>query len=430
MLDIKFIKTNRELVEKAAADKGIAVDIGRLLELAESRRELTERVEALQALKNQVTRKIKGAQPGGAETSKPDGVEKTLMESSREAGAELARLRQELKEIEIEFERLMLLVPSVPADDVPRGASDADNVEIRRHGEIGSFDFEPLDHMEILARHGLVDCEGPRRFAGSRAYALLGDAALLELAVTRFAIDRIARRGFTPVVVPHMVRPPAMVGTGYFPLGEENAYRLERDDLVLAGTSEVALVALNADRIFEESELPLRLVGISTCYRREAGAAGRDTRGLYRVHQFQKVEQVVICRPDEMEAERLHYELLGNAEAIMQELGLAYRVVAVATGDMGQGQVRKHDIEAWMPSRGAFGETHSCSTLNDFQARRLRIRLREGKGKRFVYTLNNTAIASPRVLIAIIENYQNKDGTVTVPEALRPYMPGPILKGL
>ncbi|MBK9141957.1 MAG: serine--tRNA ligase [Candidatus Melainabacteria bacterium] len=426
MLDIKFIKAHREQVERAALDKGIAVDIGRLLELAESRRGLSERIETLQALKNQLTRQLKNAGKQAATVTPAEA----LMERSKEAGVELARLKQELKEIESELERLMLLVPGVPAGDVPRGAGDADNVEIRRRGEVRQFDFVPRDHMEILARHGLVDCEGPRKFAGSRAYALLGDAALLELAVTRFALDTVVARGFTAVVVPHMVRPAAMVGTGYFPLGEENAYRLERDELVLAGTSEVALVALQADRIFEENELPLRLAGISTCYRREAGAAGRDTRGLYRVHQFQKVEQVVFCRPDEAEAERLHYELLGNAEAIMQELGLAYRVVAVATGDMGQGQVRKHDIEAWMPSRGAYGETHSCSTLNDFQARRLKIRVRESAGRRFVYTLNNTAIASPRILIAIIENYQNRDGTVTVPEALRPYMPGPILKGL
>ena len=287
------------------------------------------------------------------------------------------------------------------------------------------FGFKERDHLELAREHGLAQFETVRPFAESRAYALTGVGVLLELALMRFAIDFLANKDFVPVAPPLVVRTAAMQGTGYFPLGEENAYALQRDEGFLVGTSEVPLVAMQAERVFDEDKLPLRLAGISTCFRREAGAAGRDTKGLYRVHQFQKVEQVVITVADEAETLLEHARLLKNSEEIMQALELPYRVVAVCTGDLGLGQTRKHDIEVWMPSRNCYGETHSCSTLNDFQARRLNIRYRGKDGrKRFAHTLNNTAIASPRILIPLLENHQREDGSVYIPKFCDPILVG------
>jgi seryl-tRNA synthetase len=329
-----------------------------------------------------------------------------------------------LNELNLEFHQLSALLPGLPADDVPLGKTDQDNVEIRKSGDVPDVDFQRRDHLELAALHRLLDLEGARNAAGSRAYALVGLGALLELAVLRFALDRLVTAGFTAVLPPLMVRQQAMYGTGYFPLGEDNAYMLEKDNLFLTGTSEVGIVAMHMNRTIEPAQLPMRYIGTSTCFRREAGAAGRDTKGLYRVHQFQKVEQVVFCQNDPKISEEEHYKLLQNAEDIVQALELPYRVVAVCTGDLGLGQVRKHDIETWMPSRNAYGETHSCSTFHDFQARRLNIRYKDGKQKQFIHTLNNTAIASPRILIPLLENHQQADGGIYVPKALRPYLGG------
>jgi seryl-tRNA synthetase len=270
---------------------------------------------------------------------------------------------------------------------------------------------------------GLVEFDGPRRFAGQRSYALVGDGALLEMAVLRLAVDTLVERGLKLVSPPVMVRERAMTGTGFFPLGREEAYSIPADDVFLIGTSEVPLVSMHCDDVIDEARLPLKYAGISPCFRREAGAHGKDTRGLYRVHQFMKVEQVVVCTPDEGVAEKIHYELLGNAEAILQKLEIPYRVAIACTGEIGLGQTRKHEVESWMPGRSAFSETHSCSTLGDFQARRSNIRVRTADGSLvFPYTLNNTAIASPRILIPLLENHQNADGSVNLPAALVPYM--------
>ena len=271
---------------------------------------------------------------------------------------------------------------------------------------------------------GMVDVDSPRTFAGARSYALKGAGALMEMAVIRLAIDRVMAHGFVPVVPPVMVRDVALYGTGFFPGSQPETYKLPEDDLYLVGTSEVGLVALHSDSIIPEEQLPIRYVGLSTCFRREAGAAGRDTRGLYRVHQFNKVEQVVICRADMDESDREHLQLLANAEEILQALELPHRVALACAGETGLGQYKKNEVETWMPSRQHYSETHSCSTLLDFQARRSKIRYKSGKSNVIAYTLNNTAIASPRILIPIVENYQNEDGTVTVPEVLRPYMNG------
>jgi seryl-tRNA synthetase len=308
---------------------------------------------------------------------------------------------------------------------VPIGKGEEDNVEIRRVGEPRKLDFPAKDHVELMTSLGMVDWDGPRKFAGGRSYALVGDGALLEMAALRLAVDTLIERGMKLVSPPVMVKERAMQGTGFFPLGKDEAYSIPADELFLIGTSEVPLVSLHCDDTLEMERLPIRYAGISPCFRREAGAYGKDTKGLYRVHQFMKVEQVVFCAPDEAVAEKHHYELLGNAEAILTKLEIPYRVAIACTGEIGLGQTRKHEVESWMPGRGSYSETHSCSTLGDFQARRSNIRVRASDGSLgYPFTLNNTAIASPRILIPLLENHQNADGSVTLPKALRPYMLG------
>jgi seryl-tRNA synthetase len=337
----------------------------------------------------------------------------------------IAQLEETLARTQEEQGRLMLLVPSVPAPEVPDGETDEDNQEVRRFGEPRKFEFTPRDHVALARGLGLVDFDGPRGFAGSRSYALTGDGVLLEMAVLQFALSHVLSKGFTAVAPPVMVREAAMVGTGFFPLGREDTFSIETDKLFLVGTSEVGLVSLHREQILDEKDLPKRLVGISPCFRREAGAAGKDTHGLYRVYQFQKVEQVVVCVNDPAVSAREHQLLLGNAEEILRALGIPHRVALACTGEMGQGQVLKHEIESWMPSRNSYSETHSCSTLQEFQARRSMIRWRDGNGKvRYCHTLNNTAIASPRILIPILENFQEADGAVVIPEPLRYWMGG------
>jgi seryl-tRNA synthetase len=308
---------------------------------------------------------------------------------------------------------------------VPVGADETENVELRRVGEPRAFKFALKDHLTLGKELGIIDIERGVKLAGTRNYVLKGDGALLHQAVLRLAQDMIVERGYTPMVVPVLVREEVMCGTGYFPTGRDQAYLCERDDMSLVGTAEVPLTAYHSDEILSEAELPKKYCAVSTCFRREAGAAGKDTYGLYRIHLFDKVEQVVVCRNDLEESKRFHQEILQNAEDLMQALQLPYRVVNVCTGDLGQGQVQKYDIETWMPSRNSYGETHSASRFYEFQARRLKLRYRDGAKKvRFCHTLNNTVIASPRVLIPILEHYQNADGTVAIPEALCPYMSG------
>jgi seryl-tRNA synthetase len=418
MLDINFIRNNAEKVRQAIKSKHMdeILDLDQLLELDKRKRALTASIDELRQQRNQIASTI---------TNLPEKDRLCASENGKRVSESLKTLNGEMLKIEADFDRLMLLVPGIPDSKVPEGTTDEDNVEIRRWGEAPKFDFPFKNHIDICTTLKLADFEGPSKYAGSRAYALTGDGALLELAVLRFAFDHILSKGFTPISPPLMVKEEAMIGTGYFPIGEENAYRLEKDNLFLVGTSEVGLVSLYRDRLFTENELPLRCVGMSTCFRREAGAAGKDTKGLYRKHQFQKVEQVVLTHADELISENEHNFLLQNSEEIMQQLGLPYRLVLVCSGDLGQGQVLKHDIEAWMPSRNNYGETHSCSSFHEFQSRRSNIRYRGKDGtKHFVHTLNNTAIASPRILITILENYQNADGTVTIPDVLRPYMGG------
>ena len=312
-----------------------------------------------------------------------------------------------------------------PAPEVPEGKDDTENVEFKRVGEPKTFGFAWRDHVDLALLHKMLDVERATRIAGSRTYFLMNAGALLEQSVMRMSFDHMAKKGYTPMLVPNLVRREAMEGTAYFPGGEEQAYSCEKDELFLIGTAEVSLTAYRMGEIIDLAEMPLKMVGWSNCYRREAGAAGKDTRGLYRIHQFQKIEQVIVCQADEQISKDLHQEILRNSEEILQMLELPYRVVDVCGGDLGRGQVMKYDVETWMPSRNNWGETHSASRFHDFQARRLNMRYRDAEGKvRVCHTLNNTVIASPRVLIPLLENHQQADGSIAIPKALRPYMGG------
>jgi seryl-tRNA synthetase len=341
----------------------------------------------------------------------------------------LKEIESEREQVEAELRQLMLLVPQIPDPAAPVGSDESGNVEVRRWGEPrmrGDFGFEFKDHLDLGAALGIIDIERGVKIAGSRNYVLRGAGAMLHEAVLRLAWDRMMERGFVPLTVPVLVNDSLMEGTGFFPLHRDEVYLCERDNQSLVGTAEVPVTGYHGDEILDEAELPKLYVARSTCFRREAGAAGKDTRGLYRIHYFDKLEQVIVCRAEAAESQKWHEVILWNAEDVVQALEMPYRVMEVCTGDMGQGKVRMYDIETWMPSREAYGETHSASRFHDFQARRLGLRYRrEDTGKPdFCHTLNNTVIASPRVLIPLLELNQNADGSITVPAALRKYMGG------
>lgn len=416
MLDIQYIRQNADAVRAAIRNKGFDLDLDELLSADKERRESTTTLEQKRARRNELSALI----PKATKEERPK-----LVEEAKQVRTDIEQLEPRLAEVQRRYQELMLRIPSVPRPEVPVGKGEEHNVEIRKVGTPRKFDFQPKDHVELMTGLGFVEWDGPRKFAGGRSYALVGDGALLEIAVLRLAIDTLVERGMKLVIPPVMVRERAMTGTGFFPLGKEEAYSIPADELFLIGTSEVPLVSMHCDDTLEAERLPLKYAGISPCFRREAGAHGKDTRGLYRVHQFTKVEQVVFCQPDEAVAEKHHYELLGNAEAILAKLEIPYRVAIACTGEIGLGQTRKHEVESWMPGRSAYSETHSCSTLGDFQARRSNIRVRLADGSLgYPFTLNNTAIASPRILIPLLENHQNADGSVTLPKALVPYMLG------
>ena len=420
MLDIAFIRQNADVVRAAIKNKRVDLNLDELLAADADRRETIAKIEKQRARKNEIASLI----PKASKEERP-----ALIEEGKAVKVALEQLEPAAAEAQKAFDGFMLRVPSIPRPEVPIGVGEEDNVEIRKVGTPRVFDFKAKDHAELMTLHRMVNWDGPRKFAGGRSYALMGLGAILELAVTRLAVDTLVARGLTMVIPPVMVKERAMTGTGFFPLGREEAYSISADELFLVGTSEVPLVSLHCDDQLDATDLPIRYAGISNCFRREAGAYGKDTKGLYRVHQFTKVEQVVFCVPDEKVAEEEHYKLLGNAEAILEKLEIPYRVAIACTGEIGLGQTRKHEVESWMPGRndgkGAYNETHSCSTLGDFQARRSNIRLRQADGTMtYPYTLNNTAIASPRILIPLLENHQNADGSITVPKALVPYMNG------
>ena len=416
MLDMKYIRANLEEVRAGARRKRFEVDLDRLVALDDERKALLVEVEALRHQQTQGGKAISGL--SGAEKQKAVQEMGSLSRTVKELGDRVQGVEQERDD-------LLGRVPMPPAADVPDGVDDSENVELRTWGEIPRFDFEAKDHITLGLELGLIDFKRASKLAGSRTYILMREGALLELAVQRFALDHLLGKGFVPMIVPNLVKYEVLFGTAYFPGGEEQTYLCDRDRLYLAGTSEVPVTSYHSGESLDEEDLPLYYCGQSTCYRREAGAAGRDTKGLYRIHQFNKVEQVIIGRNDAEESLRHHEFILQNAEEILQALELPYRVVNVCTGDLGLGQLQKFDIECWMPSRGGWGETHSASRFHDFQARRMNLRYRDAAGKlQFCHTLNNTAIATPRVLIPILELNQDARGGIRIPPPLVPYMGG------
>ncbi len=416
MLDIKFIRQNAQQVQAGNDAKGFKVDVSQVLALDDEIRPMQQELEQLQAERNKLSQEIPKAQADKRELLKKEVLAiKVKMESLE---AVLNERRPILNEL-----LLKLAQPAGP--DVPFGKDDKENVEVRKWGDPRKFAFSAKDHIAIGEKLGILDFERGVKVAGSRSYILKRDGALLEQAVLRFGYDFVVKKGFAPHSVPLLVKEEAMIGTGYFPVGRDQAYFIEKDKLALIGTSEVSLCSMHANEMLTEEELPLRYTSLTTCFRREAGTYGKDTRGLYRVHQFNKIEMVVFAVADAKKSEEYHHELLSISEGILQALELPYRVVYVCTGDLGQGQVRKHDIETWMPSRNGYGETHSCSTFHDFQARRLNIRYKTKDGQKAIaYTLNNTALAIPRILLALLENFQEADGSVSLPSVLHPYMMG------
>jgi seryl-tRNA synthetase len=416
MIDIKLIRENPAAYKHAAKVKQCSIDIDELLaadkQLLDARRELQEIKTAQNAAGKEIA-------------SLPKADKPAAIARLGELKTRAKQLSEQVDSIEPKFDELLLLVPQLPDPQVPVGQDDADNVEIRRVGEIRKFDFEPKDHVALGEMLDIIDIPRAVKLAGTRNYILKGAGAMLHQAVLRLAMDMIIDKGYQPLTVPVLVNENIMVGTGYFPTGRDDAYLCERDGQALVGTAEVPTTAYYADEILCQGDLPVKFAAMSTCFRREAGAAGKDTKGLYRIHSFDKVEQVILCKADPAESARLHEEIIRNAEDCLAALDLPYRVIECCTGDMGQGKVRMFDIETWMPSRGGYSETHSASRFHDFQSRRLNIRYRDEAGNlQFVHTMNNTVIASPRILIPLLELNQNADGSVNIPDALQPYMRG------
>ncbi|HEX7164637.1 MAG TPA: serine--tRNA ligase [Trebonia sp.] len=415
MLDRRFIRDNPEAVKAAVRVKGIDLDVDELLSLDRSSRELQRELDEAQTRRKAFAREFAKAD---------EETRAKLKAEHEEQDQHLRSVRDQLAKVNDDLQALLLRTPTIPWTGSPVGGESA-NATIRVWGERPVFDFEVKDHVELLENRGWAEFARARKVAGERAYALTGDMVLLERAMLSYALDHLISTGSTVISVPAMVREEALVGTGQFPMHREETYALPADDLYLAGTAEVALVGLHAGEILDAKALPIRYAGISPCFRREAGSAGRDVRGLLRVHQFEKVEQFVICAADDAESDRWHAELLGAAEHLLQGLELHYQVVEIATGDMGAGKYRMNDVETWFPSLDRFRETHSCSSLHDWQARRASVRYRDTDGTvKFAYTLNNTAIATPRLLAAVVENYQTADQKVRVPQVLQPYLGG------
>jgi seryl-tRNA synthetase len=414
MLGMDFVKSNREAVERAIRDKGVDLELGELLALDSEVRSARTEIDRLRTERNALSARFRDATP----------EEKAeLGRRAKEAGASASALEAGLSEKEAALRALMLRLPNIPYEGAPIGPDESFNVVIRTVGEPPKFDFQPLDHVALIERNDWGDLSRVTQVSGSRTYCLKGALALLETKLMGWALERISSAGFTPITVPAIAREQAFLNQGQFPGHREETYELPNDDLWLAGTAEVVLTSLHAGEIIENDRLPIRYAGFSPCFRREAGSAGKDVRGLLRVHQFVKVEQYVICEADDARSAEWHATLLRLAEELLQALEIPYQVIETSTGDMGLGKYRMNDIESWVPSLGKYRETHSCSTLHDWQARRANIRYRGADGKvRFAHTLNNTALASPRILVPLLENHQTGDGRIRLPSAMQELM--------
>ncbi len=400
MLDIKFIRQNPEKIKEGCRKKQVNVDIDRLLEIDKKRRTYLQEVEALRAAQNKLG--------------------KNEIEKAKEIKSKIKEIEPELKRIEKEFNELMLQIPNLPFDEVPEGKDEEENVVLREVGEKPQFDFPFKDYLEISQKLDLIDVKRAAKVSGSRFGFLKNEAVLLEFALINFVFEELKKERFIPVIPPVMIKPEMMEGMGYVERGRDEIYFIEKDNLYLVGTSEQVIGPMHSGEIFERKDLPKRYVAFSSCFRREAGSYGKDTRGILRVHQFDKIEMFIFCEPSDSKKE--HEFLLSLEEKFMQALDIPYRVIQICTGDLGDPAAAKYDIEAWIPSENRYRETHSTSNCTDFQARRLNIKYRDEEGKlAFVHTLNGTGLAIGRTLIAIIENYQQKDGSVKVPEVLQKY---------
>jgi len=414
MLALDFIRDNLGTVEKAIKDKGVSLDLDALILAAAQVRGLRTQIDQLRAERNSISAAFKSATP----EERP-----ALGARAKEAGAKASDLEKDLAEHEAALNELLMRVPNIPYEGAPIGPDESFNTVIRTVGEPPKFDFEPLDHVDLIEKNDWADLSRVTQVSGSRTYCLKGALALLETKLMAWALEKIADAGFTPITVPAIAREQAFLNQGQFPGHKEETYELPNDHLWLAGTAEVVLTSLHAGEILEADKLPILYAGYSPCFRREAGSAGKDVRGLLRVHQFVKVEQYVICEADEAQSAEWHARLLELAESLLEDLEIPYQVIETSTGDMGLGKYRMNDIESWVPSLGKYRETHSCSTLHDWQARRANIRYRGADGKvRFAHTLNNTALASPRILVPLLENHQTADGRVKLPKAMQQLM--------
>ncbi|NMB56407.1 serine--tRNA ligase [Candidatus Beckwithbacteria bacterium] len=418
MLDINFIRENKDLVKKAAKDKGVKDVVDELLQVDEKRRQLIQETQNLRTERNELMKNVFG---------KPSD---DVIEKGKKLKEALAGLEPKLKEVETEFDKLMLQIPNVPAKDVPIGKDSSGNVVFSQWGQKPDFKFPVKDHITLAESLDMVDFKRGTKVAGFRGYYLKGDGALLHMAVLSFSIQKLISKGFTPVIPPIILKDRAFYNTAHFPWGKVDVYKTfddekEQDQRFLAGTAEVPLVSYHQDEVLREKDLPKLYAGYSPCFRREIGSYGKDTTGMYRIHEFTKVEQVIICKNDWDESFKWFENLRSYSEEILQDLGLHYRVLLMCTGDMGEPQVKKYDLETWMPGRNEYGETHSCSTMGEFQSRRANVKYQTATGEiKYTHMLNNTAIASPRVLIAIMENYQQEDGSIKIPEVLQPFMGG------
>ncbi len=414
MLDIKFIRENSDLIRASVTKKHLSFNVDELVACDTKRLEILKIVEELRAEQNRASDGITKASPeerGG------------LIESMRRVKDDLKKNEEELEEVMKNWRTLMLAVPNIPDVSVPEGKDDADNLEVKKWGTVPTFPFKPMDHNELMEGSDMVDFERGTKTSGFRGYFMKNDAAILEMAVWQYVMQRWQKKGFTPMLVPSLVKRETLLGSGYLPQGEDDLYKDGND--YLAGTGEVATMFYHSDEVLDEKDLPKKYIVWSPCFRKEAGSHGKDVKGLVRVHEFYKCEQVILCEASHETSVTYHEEIRLHAEEMMEELGIPYHTVVNCGGDLGLGQVKKYDIEAWMPSQEKYRETHSASYFHDFQTRRLNIRYKDGEGKmRYVHSLNNTAAATPRLVTAIIENYQQADGTIKVPDVLVPFMGG------
>jgi len=424
MLDIEFVRQNKETVKKAIEQKNLNFDLDSFLDLDENRRALITQVDEMRRQQKDFSREVVNL--AGTEKEKALSGVKSL-------SADLKTAETNLKEAESKWSELLLYLPNIPSDDTPVAPDESGNKVVETWGEIPEFDFNIKDHIELGKSLNLIDLERGVKTSGFRGYYLKNEAAMLQIAVLMHAIHKMREKGFEFMITPTILKDFALVGSGHFPFGKDDIYELANtgkdesgrqigEKLYLAGTSEPSLLAYYADRILEEKDLPVKAFGFSQCYRNEVGSYGKDAKGLYRIHEFMKVEQIILCKADLKESDEWLDKLKAISQEMLQDLKLPHRVLQICTGDMGAGKRKMYDIETWMPSRSGYGETHSDSNLTDWQSRRLNIKYKTKDGeKKFVYALNNTVIASPRILIAILENYQQKDGSITVPKALVPY---------